>query len=94
MDEETKAINELRIHYRNVFSSSSGAVVWQDLLCRGGFFDSDLHHDNPEDLGRHNFIMEIVEILGAYSVNSERVSEAVADAVLEALIQQPLCNIE
>lgn len=89
MDEEiTREIIELRTHYRIVFDSPSGRVVFHDILSRGGIFNNDLSHQNPEELGRHNLVMEIVEIIGAYSENPERVSVAIANALLQQPIQE------
>lgn len=90
MEYPEKDILELRQHYRNVLCGSSGTVVFHDILSRGGFFNNDFSHESPEELGRHNLVMEIIEILGAYAENPERVSKAISDA----LLQQPIKEIK
>ena len=89
MDEFEREILELRTHYRNVFDSSSGRVVFHDLLVRSNFFDA-ISHEDPETLGKRNMMMEVIKILGAYAENPERVSEAIATAIL----QQPISEVK
>ncbi len=79
-------IIELRQHYKNAFSGSSGQVVFHDMMLRAGIFDSDIAEDKAEAEGRRNFMVETIKIIGAYGENPEAVSKAVCDA----LLQQPI----
>lgn len=78
-------IEEIRQHYRNTFDTPSGRIVFHDILSRGGFFSANLAN---EDIGRHSLVMEIIEIISAFSNNPHAVSMAIADA----LIKQPLAT--
>ena len=88
MDEFEEDILALRTHYRAVFDTPSGRVVFHDLLARSDFFDS-ISHQDPETMGKRNMMLEVIKILGAYSENPERVSEAIANAILQQPIQEP-----
>lgn len=84
-DEERKQILEMRQHYRIVFSSPSGRLVLANMMQRCGFFNDDLSYDDPQLIGRHNFIMETLEILGTAD-NPQRTM----DAMVNAILMQPL----
>jgi hypothetical protein len=84
--EEPAEILELRTHYRNIFQSPSGSLVFNDMVIRSGFFD-ELSSANPEAMGARNFMLEIIKILGAWSVDPLTVSNAVSDALLRQPIQ-------
>lgn len=87
-DEERNEIIELRQHYRAVFSSPSGRLVLTNMMMRCGFFNDDLSHESPQLIGRHNFIMETLEILGTAD-NPQRT----ANAIVEAILLQPLVEV-
>ena len=80
-DDERNSILELRQHYRVVFSSPSGKLVLTNIMMRCGFFNDDLSHGEPQLIGRHNFIMETLEILGTAD-NPQRTAEAIVEAIL------------
>ncbi|MFZ2937665.1 MAG: hypothetical protein WA066_03050 [Candidatus Omnitrophota bacterium] len=88
--EDQKAIVELRQHYKNVFSSSSGKIVFHDMLKRSFFFNDDLTPDLTDALGRRNFMAETLEILGVAD-NPYMTSSAIAEALLNLpILSQPL----
>ncbi len=74
---------EIRQHYRNAFSGSSGKVVFHDLMLRAGFFD-----EGAEFNDRRNMMVEIIKILGAFSEDPITASKAMCDALLSQPISR------
>lgn len=90
-NEERKQITELRLHYRTCFDSPSGRIVFANMLLRCYFFNDDLSHENPEMIGRHNFIMETLEILGTAD-NPQNTAVAIVDSILKLPLLENLDN--
>ena len=89
--EDIKQIIELRQHYRNVFSNSSGKIVMLDMMRRCYFFNDDLSEDIPGAIGKHNFIIETLDILGKADDPSAS-AEAIGLGVINALLNIPIVD--
>lgn len=85
IDEDRAKILNLRKHYRNVFTGSSGNIVFHDLLTRCYFFNDDATPEAWEMIARRNFIMELLEILGCADD-----PELTAKAILDSIIKLPM----
>jgi len=81
LEEARTEVLQLRQHYRNVFSASSGDIVFFDLLKRCGYFNDNLSPDDWEMIARRNFINELLELLGCAD-NPDKTAKAIKDSII------------
>lgn len=87
--EERKLILQERMAWRDMFSSASGKVAFRRMARELYFYNDDLTVENPEGMARNNYFKCILERLGV-SDNPEMTTNAVSDAILDALLKLPL----
>lgn len=77
--------NQLRIDYRNCFSTGSGKIVLVDILLQAGYFDTDLK--TTEEIAVENFVKEILHKMGIYDAKDLKQQERFVDKLFELPVE-------
>lgn len=72
---------ELRFHYRTVFSSGSGRIVLHDILKKCNFFHIGITAKEPEEIGKRDIAMQILVQMGVLE-NAVALTNAITDALV------------
>lgn len=81
-------LNELRIHYRTVFSSGSGRIVLNDILKKCNFYHIGITAKEPEEIGKRDIAMQILVQMGVFE-NAEALTNTITDAIVTQITPKP-----